>query len=50
MMDKIDSYWFMFTRQISDRPKQAGFTTEEYKTLIRRIRDWCTQELRGDKR
>lgn len=46
-MDKIESYEFMFTRQIKDRPMQEGFTQAEYRELIKRIRDWCNRELRG---
>lgn len=46
-MDKIESYYYMFTRQIKERPNTAGFTLAEYQELVRRLRDWCNKELRG---
>lgn len=45
-MDKIESYVFLFTRQMKDRPTQEGFTLEEYRELIKRIRNWCDRELK----
>ena len=46
-MNKIESYYYMFTRQIKERPNTAGFTLAEYRELVRRLRDWCNKELKG---
>ena len=45
-MNKVESYTFLITRQIRDRIQQEGCTVDEYKQLLRNIRDWCKQELR----
>lgn len=47
-MDKIESYEHLFTHQIKDRPMQEGFSVEEYRELVKRIRDWCNKELSGN--
>lgn len=46
-MDRIESYLYMTTRLIKDRTTQEGFSPEEYRELLRRIRDWCMDELRS---
>ena len=49
-MDKVERYSYMFTRQIKDRIHQEGCTQEEYKQLLRNIRDFCNRELREKKK
>ena len=50
MMNKIESSMYMVTRLIKDRTAQEGFTLEEYRELLRKVRDFCMDELRGWKR
>ena len=49
-MNKVESYTFMFTRQIKDRINQEGCSVEEYRQLLRNIRDFCNWELKEKKR
>lgn len=46
-MNKIDRLEYIFTKQIREKPTVEDFTREEYRELVRRIRDWCMDELRG---
>ena len=45
-MNKVESYTFIFTRQIKDRINQEGCTPQEYEQLLRNIIDFCKRELR----
>lgn len=45
-MDKIERLVYIFTRQIKDKPEVENFTREEYRELVRRIRDFCMDELK----
>jgi len=45
-MNKVESYTFIFTSQIKDRINQEGCTLEEYRQLLKNIRDFCISELK----
>lgn len=45
-MDKIERLTYIFTRQMREKPEVEHFTRAEYREMIRRIRDWCMDELK----
>lgn len=49
-MTKAEELAYLTIKETEDRARTEHFNPEEYRELVKRLRDWCNNQLKGDRK
>lgn len=49
-MTKVEELAYIMTKETEERARTEDFNREEYRELMKRLRDWCSDQLKGDRK